>query len=156
AVRIVDNADAAREDLLPHLVLEEAGAARDRRAVDGADEMADQAVGDARIVDDRDLRGRGLARIEAAHRALAGGFAERHRVGQALAEYRAGEIVVALHAGAFAGQNRDADAPAAGGIAAAEAVAGGERDLHLAPARFRALGVGDARHRPRRILRARD
>ena len=53
AVRIVDDADALGEDLLAHLVLEEAGAARDRRAVDGADEMADQAVGDARVVDDR-------------------------------------------------------------------------------------------------------
>ena len=41
---------------------------------------------------------------------------------------RAGMVIVALHAGAFAGQDRDADAVAGAGIAAEKACAGGERD----------------------------
>ena len=74
AQRIVDDADAVRKQLLAELVLQEAGLARDRGAVDGADEMADQRAGDARIEHDRHLAGLDLARIE---RATARSPAER-------------------------------------------------------------------------------
>ena len=53
------------------LVLQEAGLARDRGAVDRADEMADQRIGDPRVEDDGHLAGLDLARIGARHRALA-------------------------------------------------------------------------------------
>jgi hypothetical protein len=59
---------------------------------------------------------------------------------------RAGVIVVALHAGAFAGQHRDADGVAGRGVAAEEAFAGGERDGGAAIARAAAFGIGDALH----------
>src|SRR6185437_17063350 len=75
-VRIVDDGDRCREDALAEAVLEEAGAARDRRAGDGADEMADEAARDARIEDDRHVAGRHLAGAEPAHRALAGALAD--------------------------------------------------------------------------------
>src|SRR4029078_6520543 len=43
---VVDDVDAAGENLLAHFVLEEARLARDRGAVDGADEMPDDRSGD--------------------------------------------------------------------------------------------------------------
>ena len=46
--RIVDDADAGANNLLAELVLQEAGLARDRGAVDRADEMADQRARDPR------------------------------------------------------------------------------------------------------------
>ncbi len=58
----------------------------------------------------RHLLGRDLARIEAPHRALAGALAERRRGFEIAEEDGRGIVVVALHAGAFAGQHRDAQA----------------------------------------------
>ena len=101
--RIVDDRDAGREQPLAHAVLEEAGLARDRAAVDGGGEMADERAGDARVEDDRHAPGRHLARIEPAHGALAGRAADQLRRREVGGMDRGGEIVVLLHAGAFAG-----------------------------------------------------
>src|SRR6185437_9908553 len=69
---IVDDANAVAEQLDPHLVLEEAGLARDRSAVDGAGKMRNERPGHPRIEHHRHLAGRDLARVEPRHRALAG------------------------------------------------------------------------------------
>ena len=53
---------------------------------------------------------RHLARIEPLHRALAGAFADLFRVEQVVGADRGRVIVVALHAGAGAGEHRGADA----------------------------------------------
>ena len=74
--RIVDDANAVGEQLRAHLVSQEAGLARDRRAVDGAGEMRHQRAGDARIEHHRHLARRHLARVEPRDRALAGGAAD--------------------------------------------------------------------------------
>src|SRR6185437_9540232 len=111
-VRVVDDGDALREDGLPELLLEEAGAAGDRRAADRADEMAEEAPRDARVEDDRHLAGRDLAGAEAARRALAGALADGGGIGEVGAVDGAREIVVALHAVAAAGEDGGADAVA--------------------------------------------
>src|ERR1700691_4179140 len=51
AMRVVDDADAGGKDAAAELVFEEARAARDRRAADRADEVADERARDARIED---------------------------------------------------------------------------------------------------------
>src|SRR4051794_36711689 len=63
AQRIVDDVDAGGENPLAHLVLEEARLTRDRAAVDGADQMADDRARDAPVEHHRHLPGRDLARI---------------------------------------------------------------------------------------------
>src|SRR3954465_7984394 len=73
---IVDDADVLGEQLLAELVLQEAGLARDRSAIDGADDMTDQRARDARIEHHRHLAGLDLARIGAGHGALARGTAD--------------------------------------------------------------------------------
>src|SRR3546814_12493752 len=60
--------------------------------------------------------------------------------------------IIALHPGAVAGDDAGRAAIAAGRIAAAEAVAGGERPDRTARAGARAFTVGSAIHRPRRRL----
>src|SRR6185437_8495143 len=102
AMRVVDDGEAAAEHLLPQAILEEAGATRDRRAADGADEMAQQARRDARIEHHRHLAGRNLARPQAAHRALAGAAPDFGRIAQIFREDGAGVIIVALHRRALA------------------------------------------------------
>src|SRR6202022_2268237 len=68
--RIVDDADVLAEQLLAETVLEETRLARNRGAVDRADQMADQRSGNPGIEHDRHLAGLDLARIGARHRAL--------------------------------------------------------------------------------------
>src|SRR5437016_2715152 len=72
AMRVVDDGDAFGEHRLAQVLAQEAGAAGDRRAGDGAGQMAEHGVGNARIEHDRDRFGLHLARIEAARGALAG------------------------------------------------------------------------------------
>src|SRR5262245_46850257 len=72
AQRVVDDADAFGKNLLPHAVLQEAGLARNRGAVDRRGEMPDQRAGDARVEHDRHAPRLDLARIETLDRALAG------------------------------------------------------------------------------------
>ena len=157
AQRIVDDADAVGEQFLAHLVLQEAGLARDRRAIDGAGEMRHQRAGDARIEHHRHLARRHLARIEPRDGALAGAAADFVRAFQIARMAHAGIIVVALHAGAFAGDRRHRHAVAGAEIGAAEAVArhqhhaadagGGRRAARFADALDREPGrFGGARH----------
>ena len=79
AQRIVDDPDVLCKQLLAHAVLEKTGLARDRGAIDRADQMADQRIGDPRIEDHRHLAGFDLARIGARHGALAGGAPDAFR-----------------------------------------------------------------------------
>src|SRR5437660_148636 len=67
---IVDDADVLREQLLAHPVFQKAGLARDRGAVDGADEMTDQRCRYPGVVHDRHLAGLDLARISPRHGAF--------------------------------------------------------------------------------------
>src|SRR5271165_3932537 len=100
AQRIIDNADARREQALAELVPEKAGLARNRAAVDGASQMPDDAAGNARIEHDRNPLGRNLARVGALDRALAGTFADRFGGLEIGAVQDRREIVVAFHRGA--------------------------------------------------------
>ena len=108
--RIVDDADVLGKQLRAELVLQEAGLARDRSAVDSADEMADQRTGHPRIEHDRHLAGRDLARIGARHGTLTGAAADRRRGQQIGAVRRRRVVIVALHAGAFTGDRGRRDA----------------------------------------------
>ena len=80
AQRVVDDADARREDALAALVLQEARAPRDRSAVGRAGEMPDERAGETRIEHDRDAVGLHLARVEPRHRAFARGAPDALRV----------------------------------------------------------------------------
>ena len=117
---IVDDADVLREQLLAEPVFQEAGLARDRGAVDGADEMADQRSRNAGIEHHRHLAGLDLARIGARHRALARLAADAFGRREIGGMRRRGEIVVALHAGAVAGYRGHRDALARAQIGAVE------------------------------------
>src|SRR5205823_6328873 len=152
AVRILAYGNSFGEDLLSQLVLEEAGAARDRRAADGAGEVADKAASDPRIEHHRDLLRGDFARLQALDRALACALADRGGLLEVRAVDRAREIVVALHPGAVAGNDRDADALARGLVAAGETVGGCQHYFGAAPACLGALGIGDAGHGARRVL----
>src|ERR1700761_5764030 len=74
--RVVDDLDAGCEELRPHLVAQERGAARHGRARDRTGQAADEAVRHARIEHDRQGRRGTLARVEAPHRAFAGRAAD--------------------------------------------------------------------------------
>ena len=115
--------------------------------------MADQAARDAAVVDHRQSGAHGLLGMEAADGELAGVAADRGGGHEVLEMHGARPFVVALHAGAFAGQHRTGQREAAALVAAGEAVAGGEHHRRTAPACFRALGIGDALDRPRGVLR---
>ena len=75
--RVLDDGECGREDLLAEIILQEAGAARDGRPVDGAEQMSDQAGGDPAVKIDRDRLRRDLARIEPPDGAVAGLAADR-------------------------------------------------------------------------------
>src|SRR5580658_4324016 len=93
AVRIVDDDEAARKDLLAELVLEEARTARDGGAGDRPHEMPQQTRGDPRIVHHGHLARRYLARTQTAHRALAGLATDHFRVAQVAAVDGRREVV---------------------------------------------------------------
>jgi hypothetical protein len=79
AERVVDDRDRGREDCLVELGFEEAGAPRDSRAVDRAGQVADDAVRNARVIDDRAFAGVDLARCEPLQRPLGGAAADIFR-----------------------------------------------------------------------------
>src|ERR1700733_1900531 len=110
AQRIIDDADIASEELLAQAIFQKAGLARDRRAIDRADQVADQRAGNAWVEYDRPLAGFDLARIGAGDRTLAGAAADvlgRNQIGG----MRGGcEIIVALHRGPLAGNRGHRDA----------------------------------------------
>src|SRR5262249_55731870 len=103
AQRIVDDVDAHPEDLLPELVFEEAGTARDRRSVDGGGEMSNERAGYPWLEDDRHFAGRDLAWVKPARRPFARGAADRFRRLEVGDVDRRRKVVVALHSGPFAG-----------------------------------------------------
>ena len=100
----------------------------------------------------RHLAGLDLARIGARHRALAGLAADAFGRSEIGRMRRRGEIIVALHAGALAGDRGHRDALARAQIRAVETGRGHQH--HAAdPARGRrAAGLGDALDRKRRRL----
>ena len=106
--------------------------------------MADEADGDARIVDDGDPAGRHLARVQPVHGALAGIAADHFRVRQVGAVDLALAVVVALHRRAGAGDRRGAEAEARAEIGAGEAAGGGKHQAAQPPVGAGAAGVGDA------------
>ena len=77
AQRIIDNVDTRAEDLLPELVLQKAGTARDRCPVDRGCEMSDERTSDSRLEHHRYFSGRDLSRVEPAGRTFAGRAADR-------------------------------------------------------------------------------
>ena len=97
AQRVVGDGDAGAEHGLAQPVLEEAAAAGDRVAADGAGEMAQQPGGGAGRVDDRHPGGRDLARADPARGALPGLAADALGRGQVGAVGRLAILVVALH-----------------------------------------------------------
>src|ERR1700692_1197452 len=76
AQRIVDDVDIGRKNLRAELFAQEARLARDRGAVDGVGEVADQRAGDAGVEHHRHAARRDLARIEPLDGALAGAAAD--------------------------------------------------------------------------------
>ncbi len=144
AVRIVDDADPRGEDLLAQRILEEAHAPRDRGARDGAGEMADDAGGDTRIVDDRDGLRLDLARSETRNGAFAGALADGLGAFEVAAVTGAGAVVVAFHRSAVARQHGHADGMVGARIAAEESFAGGKRHGAAAEAGAAAFRIGDA------------
>ena len=147
---IVDDADVLRKQLLAHPVFQKARLARDRGAVDGADEMADQRCRHPGIVHDRHLAGFDLARIGARHGALARLAADAFGRREVGGMRRRGEIVVALHAGAFAGDRGHRDAVAGAQVRAVEAGRGHQHHAADAARGRRAAGLGHALDRKAR------
>ena len=144
AQRIVDDADAVGEKFLSHLVAQETRLARDRGAIGGAGQMPDDRAGDARIEHHRHLARRYLARIDPLDGALAGSAPDFFRALQIGRMQRGRIIVIALHAGALAGDRRHRQRVTRAEIGAVKAVAGDQH--HAADARRsgRAARLGDA------------
>ncbi len=150
AVRIVDDVNTFGKETLAHAVLQETGAARHGRAVHRAGEMTHETVGDAGGVDDRHLLGIDLAGLETGNRAFAGGLADIGGGIQVAGIGGAGGFVIPLHAGAFAGEDRDPEAVTAGAVAAGKPVGRRDGDVGRRPRRLRPFGIGDAEHPARR------
>src|SRR3569623_2151237 len=144
--RIVDNANAAVEQLLSELILEKAGFARDGCTVHGTHKMPDQRTRHARIEHHRRLAGRDLARVDTCDRPFAGATAYVAWGREIRAVYRGGEIVITLHAGALARDRGHRDALAGALVSTMKAGAGDKH--HAADARRgrRAAGFGYALH----------
>src|ERR1700733_1166214 len=124
--RIVDDANVAGEELLAEAIFQKAGLSRNRCAVDGANQMADQRTRNARIVHYRHLAGLDLARIGAGNGALAGAAADAFGGNEIFGMRRRGEIVVTLHRRTFAGDSRRRYSLAGTQVGAVKAGAGHE------------------------------
>ena len=152
AQRIVEDADAGRENAFAHLVFQKRRAARDGPAVDGAGEMADQAARDTAVIDHRHAGALRLARVEAADGVFPGGTADLCGRHQILEMHGTRPFVVAFHAGALAGENGAGQGVTAAAVAAAETIGGREHNAGSAPARLGALGIGHALGGARGVL----
>ena len=142
--RIVDDADAGRENLLAQLLAQETRLARHRCAVGGAGEMTDQRARDARIENHRapcvvDTL-RGLTRLTVRSPAIVPTCCRRIEIGRMRL---GGEFVVALHAGAFAGDRHHRERMPRAEIGARETVA---RDQHHAADTGRGRGAAGLGH----------
>ena len=135
------------------LVLEKAGLARDRAAVDRAREMTDERTGHARIEHHRHFLGRDLARIEPRDRALAGGAADLLRRFEVAQVQRRGKIVIAFHRGALARDRAHRQAVARAEIGAGKAVARHQHHAADAGGGAGAVRLGDAFDRKTGALR---
>ena len=143
---IVDDRDFGTEQALAHAVLEEARAAGHGTADNGAEQVADQAAGDAVLIQHRQ-RARGhLAGIEAAHRPFAGGATDLGRRLQALPMQGGMPIMVAFHGGAGAGNHRGRNGIAGALIGAGKAIAGDEQNAAAAGGGGGAVRAGHPRH----------
>ena len=152
AARAVDDADRAVKYLRVERVEQEARLARDGGAGNGPDEMAEQAVADAGIVDHGHGTGLEVNRAQPGDGSFAcfptDAFGGLHILQKADAVIG----IVAFHAVAFTGNDAGGDAVAAGGIGAGEAVAGGQGNDRATGAGAAAFAVGDALDRARGIL----
>ena len=117
--------------------------------------MPDERSRDALVEHHGHAARRDLARIEPLHRALAGGAADLLRRLEIGAVARRGEIVVAFHAGAFAGDRLDRHAVARSEIGAAKSAARHQHHAADAGGSRGAAGLGDAFDRDRGALRGR-
>ena len=106
---------------LAHPVLEKGNAAGDGGAGNRAGEMTQQAGRFVPVEHHRHGLRLHLAGIEAPDRLFAGDAADLGGASQIAGMAGAGMVVIALHAGAFARQNGDADGMAGAGIAAEKA-----------------------------------
>ena len=88
--------------------------------------MADQRAGNARIEHHGKPPGRDLARVEPAHRALAGAVPDFLRALEIGGVQRGSEVVVALHRGAVAGDRDHREIMMGRNIGAAKSMAGDE------------------------------
>src|SRR5262245_41645970 len=123
---IVDNMNAIREQLGAHLVAEKTGLPRNRSAVCRACQMRNQRAGRTRIEHDRHLAGRNLPWVKPRDGSGTGAVADffgTFKIGRVT---HGGIIVVALHAGALAGDRGHRKAVVRSNIGAAETVAGYE------------------------------
>ena len=106
--------------------------------------MAKQRVGDPGIVNDRDFSRLGLFGIQAADGFFPGVEAYFFRRRKIFPVDGGGIIVITLHAGILAGDNRNADRMAGPGTGLGETVAADHGDIVPAPTGFGTLGIGDA------------
>ena len=141
--RIVDDADIVGKQLLSEAVFEETGLARNRGAVHGADEMADQRTRNPGIEHHRHLASLDLARIGACHRTLAGLSADAFRRCEIGSVWRGRVVVIAFHAGAVADDGGHRDALARAQVRAVESGGGHQHHSSNSGRRRRATGFGD-------------
>ena len=124
AQRVVDDANPVCEQFLAHLVSQEAGLARDRRAIDGAGKMRNQRTSGTRVEHDRHLARADLARVEPRNRPLCRAAADFFRRFQIAGVTHGAVVVVPFHAGAFTGDGGHRDAVVGAEISAMETLTG--------------------------------
>ena len=139
--------------LCAHLVFQETHVARDRRTVHSAGEMADERTRHARIEHDRHLARRHFARLEPLDGAFARRAADRLRAVEIGGVAHVRIVVVALHAGAFAGDGRDGEPVAGAEIGAAKTVARHQHHAADSGGGGGAAGLGHAAHAQRSFFR---
>ena len=137
---------------VPRLVLQEGRAARHGGAADRSGQMPEQAPSDARIIDDGQFRGLRPSGIESRDGPLAGAAADDRRIIQVGQVDGGMVVVVALHCRAGARQRTGRNRVAGSDMTAGKS--GGCDQVCLGPAEacLSAFGVGDSRHRKRRLL----
>ena len=141
--RIVDDANIVGKQLLSEAVFEETGLARNRGAVHGADEMADQRTRNPGIEHHRHLAGLDLARIGACHRTLAGLSADAFARCEIGSVWRGRVVVIAFHAGAVADDGGHRNALARTQVRAVESSGGHQHHSANSGRRRRAARFGD-------------
>ena len=142
-VRILVEVDVRREHRRAQGVDQEARLAVERAAAGGLHEVPDQAGGERRLEEHRNLARAELARPQPRQRALGRVAPDRLRIGQPVRVAGRRVPVVALHRAAAPGDRGAGDRMAAVRIAAEEAQAVGRHEVAMAERDARALGVDD-------------